>query len=146
MTDHHSGRRLSAYLDGALTTRQAAAVARHLAACPACASELATLRAAKAALGSLPGADPGPGWLPAVTARMAAGQAPPIRLSYRTRHATRRRAAIALASTASLALAVLLAPPPPAPVSFRQEVGQHLVLIDEPAADQSSYVVEAPQP
>ena len=39
-----------------------------------------------------------------------------------------------------------LAPPPPAPVSFQDEVRQHLVQMSNPLSDQTSYVVEARYP
>ncbi len=143
---NHPEKALSSYLDGALAARRAAAVERHLAACARCSRELDTLRRAKHAVGGLGETEPQTGWLPEVTRRLARGDLPPPRLSYRSRHAGRRRAGIAAAAAAIAGTGLLLVPPAPAPVSFRQEVRQHLALINEPTADQSSFVVEAPNP
>ncbi|HLI55495.1 MAG TPA: zf-HC2 domain-containing protein [Actinomycetota bacterium] len=138
---NHPEKALSSYLDGALPARRAAAIERHLAACEPCRAELEALRSAKSAVGGL-GAPPEPGWLPEIARRLSTS--PPPRLSYRTQHALRRRAGVAAATAAVLGIGILLVPPAPAPVSFQQEVRQHLVLINEPAADQSSFVVIAP--
>ena len=142
-SQHVEGKELSAYLDAALAPRRLGSIERHLAACDQCRRELAALRVAKAAIGGLGEAEPDPAWLPGVTTLLTSG-APPRR-SQRARRA-RRRAAVALVGIAGLGLGILLAPPPPAPISFQQEVRQHLVLIDEPSADQASYLVEAGHP
>lgn len=97
-------------------------------------------------MGGLDAAEPEAGWLPEVTRRLVSGQLPPPQLSHRSRHATRRRVGLATGAAAAMGLGLLLVPPSPAPVSFQQEVRQHLVLINEPTADQSSFVVEAPHP
>ncbi|MGH2719518.1 MAG: anti-sigma factor family protein [Actinomycetota bacterium] len=142
----HRREALNSYLDGALPPRRGAAIERHLVACDRCRDELAALRSAKVAVGGLAEAEPGTDWLPGVTRRFASGEAPPPRLSYRSRHALRRRAGIAAGVAAALGIGIFLVPPAPAPASFQQEVRQHLVQINEPTADQSSFIVEAPNP
>jgi anti-sigma factor RsiW len=143
---HLDGEELSAHLDGALSKRRSGDATEHLASCERCRGQLAALLSVKAAMGSLGEAEPAPGWLPGVSTLFAGGSVPPPRLSHRSRHAVQRRVVIAGAVAAAGVFGLLLTPPPPAPVSFRQEVRQHLVLIDEPTTDQSSYVVEAGNP
>jgi anti-sigma factor RsiW len=60
---HHPGDVLSAYVDGALTEDQAAAVAAHLDRCPACAAERDEVADARRILRSLPLIEPPPGVL-----------------------------------------------------------------------------------
>lgn len=143
---HLSGEELSAYLDGALPPRRTTAASRHLAGCSRCAAGLTALRTTKIAVAALPAGEPDPAWLPAVTARLRRGGTLRPRLSHRSQHALRRRAGLAAAAMAALAAGIWFAPPPAPPISFRQEVRQHLVLIDQPTADQTSYVVEARTP
>ena len=58
-----------------------------------------------------------------------------------------RRVKVALASQQEVEVRPgWLAPPPPAPVSFQDEVRQHLVQMSNPLGDQTSYVVEARYP
>ena len=72
-------RRLSAYLDGALTGRALRGVERHLRRCDACRGELAELRGTVALLKSLATNDPEPSEFLAtrVLARIEAGEAAP---------------------------------------------------------------------
>ncbi|MDA8131107.1 MAG: zf-HC2 domain-containing protein [Elusimicrobia bacterium] len=53
-------RRLSAYMDGELPEREREAAESHLASCAACSEELASLRAASAAVSALPRVEPPP--------------------------------------------------------------------------------------
>jgi hypothetical protein len=73
-------RRLSAFLDGDLTPDAAARIERHLAACPACRAELASLRRVVDWLHDLPAEEPPPTLAPAIFARIAAEQ--PIRAGF----------------------------------------------------------------
>ncbi|MBW8825124.1 MAG: zf-HC2 domain-containing protein [Acidobacteria bacterium] len=54
----HVGDALSAYLDGELGRRQHAEVGAHVAGCATCATELATVRAARLAIRTLPAVPP----------------------------------------------------------------------------------------
>jgi len=59
--DHLTVRnRLSAYMDGELPPDQASTITSHLASCPACASELASLQSTSAILRQFPTASPSP--------------------------------------------------------------------------------------
>jgi anti-sigma factor RsiW len=143
---HPRGRELSSYLDGGLPARRTGAVARHVEACPACARELAALRTVKAALASQQEVEPRPGWLSRVQERVAAG-APPASTSWiRLRLRLRLAGGIATVAVGLGCVGLWLAPPPPAPVSFQDEVRQHLVQMSNPLSDQTSYVVEARYP
>lgn len=142
---HAAGPVLSAYLDGALPARQVGRLEQHLAGCAACTGELIQLRAIKLCLAGLPAAEPDQAWLPDVEGHFRVA-APSPRLSHRTQHALRRRMAFVSALAVALGVGIWLAPPPPAPVTFQDQVRQHLVQIDEPMTDQTSYVVEARYP
>jgi anti-sigma factor RsiW len=143
---HPGGRELSSYLDGDLGDRRHGRVARHVDACPTCARELAALRKIGAALASQEEVEPRPGWLPRVQERVAAGARPAS--TARVRHRLRLRLAGGIAAVAAglVSVGLWLAPPPPAPVSFQDEVRQHLVQMSNPLSDQTSYVVEASYP
>lgn len=142
---HAAGPALSAYLDGALPSQRAARLERHLAGCPACTADLAQLRATKLSVSGLAAAEPVQDWLPAIEGRFRVA-APAPRRSHRTRYALRRRTVLVSTLAAALGIGIWLAPPPPAPVTFQDQVRQHLVQIDEPMTDQTSYVVEARYP
>jgi anti-sigma factor RsiW len=147
MTEHHpAGRELGSYLDGALSVRRAEAVGHHLAACRACSKELTALRGVKAALARHEPAEPDPGWLARVDEQVASGARPLSTSRIRVRRRLRLAAGGALFATGALGAAVWLAPPAPAPVSFQDEVRQHLVQMNNPLGDQTSYVVEARYP
>ena len=137
---HSQGPDLSAYLDGALPSRRAARLRRHLDACGTCRAELAKLRATKVALAGLAPAEPADAWLPQLAARFRAG-GPAPQLTHRSRHALQRRLAVTMAGAAALGVGLWLSPPPAAPVTFQEQVGQHVVQIDEPLTDQTSYLV-----
>lgn len=143
---HPAEQDLSAYLDGALGADQRGALEIHLEGCAPCRAGLAELRSAKSALSVLREAEPPETWLPELRQRLSGDEAPALRRAYRTRHALRRRLGAVATATGMLGLALWIAPPPPAPVSFQQEVQQHLVQIDGPMADQTSYVVDAGSP
>lgn len=57
----HPGDLLSAYLDGELTAAELATVARHVAGCGTCVTELEGVVAARSAVRSLPHLEPPPG-------------------------------------------------------------------------------------
>jgi anti-sigma factor RsiW len=61
--DAHPGPALSAWLDGEVDAAEAASLASHTAACPACALELEEVRAARSVLRGLPQVEPPPGVL-----------------------------------------------------------------------------------
>ncbi|HEU5001179.1 MAG TPA: anti-sigma factor [Actinomycetota bacterium] len=143
---HPEGQQLSAYLDGALGPGQLAAVEAHLAACASCRAGLAELRSAKTALSVLGAPEPPAAWLPELRQRLTGERAAALRRSYRTQHALRRRLGVVATATGMLGIALWIAPAPAPPVSFQQEVRQHLVQIDAPMADQISYVVDAGSP
>ncbi|GAC1365040.1 MAG: hypothetical protein NVSMB32_08250 [Actinomycetota bacterium] len=143
---HVRGRELSSYIDGALQPRGAPRGDGHLEDCPGCLSELRSLRATKLTLAALPPGEPADGWLPGVEAGFRRGTHLSPSRSQRSRNSLRRRVALACAATVALAVAVWFAPPPPAPISFQDEVRQHLVQIGDPMTDQISYVVEARYP
>ena len=143
---HPRGRELSSYLDGGLSDRRTEAVARHVEACPTCARELAALRRVSAALASQQEVEPRPGWLPRVQELAAAGALPASTARIRLRLRLRLAAGIVVVAVGLLSVGLWLAPPPPAPVSFRDEVRQHLVQISNPLSDQTSYVVEVRYP
>ena len=142
---HPGGRDLSSYLDGGLTGRRAGELAAHLASCDRCREELEALRTAKSAIADLPQADPRPDWLPRMREALARGAGISPSGSF-ARLRLRLTAGIAGLAAAALGLGVWLAPPPETPVSFQDEVRQHMVQIDEPLADLTSYVVEARYP
>jgi anti-sigma factor RsiW len=143
---HPRGRELSSYLDGGLPGRRGEAVGRHVEACPACARELAALRAVKSALASQQEAEPRPGWLARVQEEVAAGTRPSSTSRIRLRLRLRLAAGIAAVGAGLVGVGLWLVPPPPAPVSFQDEVRQHLVQMSNPLGDQTSYVVEARYP
>jgi anti-sigma factor RsiW len=143
---HPRGRDLSSYLDGGLPRRRAETVGRHVATCPVCARELAALRWAKATLASRQQVEPRPGWLAAVQEAVAAGTRPSSTSWIRLRLRLRLAAAIAAAGAGLVGVVLWLVPPPPAPVSFQDEVRQHLVQMSNPLGDQTSYVVEVRYP
>ncbi len=58
MNHHRAGQLLSAYLDGELSSPEAAAVQEHLMDCSACRGAYAALRATRGLLGALPVAEP----------------------------------------------------------------------------------------
>jgi DNA-binding transcriptional LysR family regulator len=117
---------------------------------------------AKQAVAGLPLVGPPPAWLPrheeSPFAAAAAGSsgdtqerlAVPRGRSSRAINRSRRALAGGLAMTglaaAALGLGAWLVPPPPATVTFQQEVRQHLVLINDPLSDQTSYLLEARHP
>jgi len=139
---HPAGEELSSFVDGTLPTRRAAALERHLAGCERCGEELRNLRDLRATLAGLPEAEAREGWLPDVAATVAAGGLPTSTLGVRLRRRIRLTGGLVAAAVAALSVALWAVPPPPAPVSFRDEVARHLVQIDNPLADQTSYVVE----
>jgi anti-sigma factor RsiW len=143
---HPGGRELSSYLDGSLPGRRGETVGRHAQTCPACARELAALRAVKSALASQPEVEPRPGWLPRVQEVVAAGMRPSSTSWIRLRLRLRLAAGIAAVGAGLVGVGLWLAPPPRAPVSFQDEVRQHLVQMSNPLGDQTSYVVEARYP
>ena len=73
---HRAGQLLSAYLDGELLSREAAAVQEHLMECPACREEYERLRITKGLLGALPVADPPAEFWTAVRAPRSEGVGP----------------------------------------------------------------------
>jgi len=143
---HPRGRELSSYLDGGLSDRRTKAVARHVEACPTCARKLAALRKVSSALAGQEEVEPRPGWLPRVKEQVAAGTRPASTARIRLRLRLRLAGGIATAAAGLAGVGVWLAPPPPAPVSFQDEVRQHLVQMSNPLSDQTSYVVEARYP
>lgn len=64
----HPDRELSAFLDGALAPDERAAVADHLAGCPACSRHLAELRATARLVAALPAPAPGRSLVPRLAA------------------------------------------------------------------------------
>ena len=143
---HPAGRELSSFLDGALSDRRTEKVARHVEACRTCARELAALRKVTAALASQEEMEPRPGWLSRVQEEVAAGERPASTARIRFRLRLRLAGGIAAVAGGLVGVGLWLAPPPPAPVSFQDEVRQHLVQMDNPLSDQTSYVVEARYP
>jgi len=140
------GRELSSYLDGGLSDRRTEAVARHVEACPACARELVALRKVSSALASQEDVEARPGWLSRVQEQVAAGARPASTARIRHRLRLRLAGGIAAVAVGLVSVGLWLAPPPPAPVSFQDEVRQHLVQLSNPLSDQPSYVVEARYP
>jgi anti-sigma factor RsiW len=143
---HPGGRELSSYLDGGLSDRRTKAVARHVEACPACGRELAALRKVSSTLASQEEVEPRPGWLSRVQEQVAAGARPASTARIRLRLRLRLAGGIAAVAVGLVSVGLWLAPPPPAPVSFQDEVRQHLVQMSNPLSDQTSYVVEARYP
>jgi anti-sigma factor RsiW len=143
---HPPARDLSSYLDGALPGARARATARHLEGCAHCARELAALRRVKLAVGDTHEPQPRPAWLAQVRERVASGSRPASRPPIRIRLRRRVAAAGALLAAAGLGLGLWLAPPPATPESFQDEVREHLVQMDNPLGDQTSYVLEAQNP
>jgi anti-sigma factor RsiW len=143
---HPRGRELSSYLDGGLSDRRTEGMARHVEACPTCARELAALRKVRAALASQEEVEPRPGWLSRVQPQVAAGARPASTARIRLRLRLRLAGGVAAVAAGLVSAGLWLAPPPPAPVSFQDEVRQHLVQVSNPLSDQTSYVVEARYP
>ena len=143
---HPRGRELSSYLDGALPVRRTEAVARHVEACPACARGLAALRRVSSALACQQEVEPPPGWLPRVQEQVATGARPTSTARIRRHLRLRLAGGIAAVAVGLVGVGLWRAPPPPAPVSFQDEVRQHLVQMSNPLSDQTSYVVEARYP
>ena len=143
---HPRGRELSSYLDGTLRVRRTEAIARHVEACPACARELAALRRVSAALASQQEVEPRPGWLPRVREQVAAGARPGSTARIRLRLRLRLAGGIAAVAVGLVGVGLWLVPPPAAPVTFQDEVRQHLVQMSNPLSDQTSYVVETRYP
>ncbi|MEA2591880.1 MAG: putative zinc-finger [Actinomycetota bacterium] len=144
MTERHPrGRELSAYLDGTLSERRARTVGRHLESCPACSEEIAALRVVKAVVAAQQPLEPPPAWLALVEEQVGRGVRPSSAWRLRVRRRVRVAAAGAGVATLGLGIAIWLTPPAPPPVSFQDEVRQHLVQMDNPLGDQTSYVVEA---
>jgi anti-sigma factor RsiW len=143
---HPGGRELSSYLDGGLSDRRTDRVARHVAACPTCDHELAALRKVSAALARQEEVEPRPGWLARVQEQVAAGARPASTAAIPLASRSRRRSRIRAVAAGLVGVGLWLAPPPPAPVSFQDEVRQHLVQMSNPLSDQTSYVVEARYP
>jgi anti-sigma factor RsiW len=143
---HPAGRELSAYLDGALSVRRTEAVGRHVELCAACAGELTAMRGVKSALAAQHQLKPGAGWLARVEEQVASGARPSSTSRLRVRRRLRLAAGGTAAAVVALGAALWLAPPPPAPVTFQDEVRQHLVQMSNPLGDQTSYVVEARYP
>jgi len=108
----HAGPALSALLDGELDESEARAVDEHIRGCPACADELAAARHSRAALRSLPGLDPPPGFMEAaiVAVRVPQLEIAPIGPVVNLGAYRRRRAAllnVAASAAASVALLVV---------------------------------------
>jgi anti-sigma factor RsiW len=143
---HPAGRELSSFLDGDLSDRRTEKVARHVQACPTCSRELAALRKVSAALASQEELEPRPGWLSRVQEQVAAGARPASTARIRLRLRLRLAGGIAAVAAGLVGVGLWLAPPPPAPVSFQDEVRQHLVQMNNPLSDQTSYVVEVRSP
>ena len=143
---HPRGWELSSYLDGALPVRRTEAVARHVEACPACARGLAALRRVSSALACQQEVEPPPGWLPRVQEQVATGARPTSTARIRRHLRLRLAGGIAAVAVGLVGVGLWRAPPPPAPVSFQDEVRQHLVQMSNPLSDQTSYVVEARYP
>ena len=143
---HPAGRELSSFLDGDLSDRRMERVARHVAACPTCARQLAALREVSAALASQEEVEPRPGWLSRVQERVAAGTRPASTARIRLRLRLRLAGGIAGVALGLVGVGLWRAPSPPAPVSFQDEVRQHLVQMSNPLSDQTSYVVEVRYP
>jgi anti-sigma factor RsiW len=143
---HPRGRELSSYLDGGLSNRRTEAVARHAETCPTCVRELAALRQVSSALASQEEVEPRPRWLSRVQEQVGAGARPASTARIRLRLRLRLAGGIAAVAVGLVSVGLWLAPPPPAPVSFQDEVRQHLVQMSNPLSDQTSYVVEARYP
>ena len=143
---HPRGRELSSYLDGGLSDRRTKAVAYHVEICTTCAREVAALRKVSSALASQEEVEPRPGWLARVQPQVAAGGRPASTARIRLRLRLRLAGGIAAVAVGLVGAGLWLAPPPPAPVSFQDEVRQHLVQMSNPLSDQTSYVVEARYP
>src|SRR6266480_3431213 len=143
---HPRGWELSSYLDGALPVRRTEAVARHVEACPTCARGLAALRRVSSALACQQEVEPPPGWLPRVQEQVATGARPTSTARIRLHLRLRLAGGIAAVAVGLVGVGLWLAPPPLAPVSFQDEVRQHLVQMSNPLSDQTSYVVEARYP
>ena len=143
---HPRGRELSSFLDGDLSDRRTEAMARHIDACPTCARELAALRKVSSALASQKEVEPRPGWLSRVQEQVAAGARPASTARIRLRLRLRLAGGMAAVAVGLVSAGLWLAPPPPAPVSFQDEVRQHLVQMSNPLSDQTSYLVEARYP
>jgi predicted anti-sigma-YlaC factor YlaD len=77
----HLSDRLSGYLDGTLTSDEAAAVAAHLAECAECRGILDDLQAVRSLLRTVPHRAPPPSLLPRTLARVGAAS-PPRRRPY----------------------------------------------------------------
>jgi anti-sigma factor RsiW len=143
---HPGGRELSSYLDGGLRGRRGEKVGRHAQTCPACARRLAALRAVKSTLASQQEVEARPGWLRRVQEEVAVGRLPSSTSWIRLRLRLRLAAGIAAVGAGLVGVGLWLVPPPSAPVSFQDEVRQHLVQMSNPLGDQTSYVVEARYP
>lgn len=78
LNHHRAGQLLSAYLDGELLPREAAAVQEHLMVCSACREEYERLRITKGLLGELPVADPPAEFWTAVRAPRVEGAGPHV--------------------------------------------------------------------
>lgn len=103
MTDRHpSGPELMAWRDGELAPPAAAALADHVAACPACAAEVEALDAARALLAGDPAPPLAPVW-PGIAARRAASR--PLGRPFAW--------AAAAACAAGIAAGMLVGAPPP---------------------------------
>ena len=109
----HLGDTLSALLDGELPAAQQEVAQAHVAACPACAEELAAVRQARSWVRALPPVDPPFGFYE----RMLLDRARPV-VPVGARTATRRRAGLAALGAAAAAATVLgIGSPSPRPVS-----------------------------
>lgn len=111
----HRTDRLSEYLDGTLSEREAARVEDHLAECPACAGTLAELRQVVEAARALPDEAPVPDLWPAIEARLPArtadGVTPRVVPIGRGSDRARRRVTLSVPQllAAGIALAVMSA-------------------------------------
>lgn len=109
----HLGDALSALLDGELPAPQQEVARAHLAACPACAEELAAVRQVRSWVRALPPVDPPFGFYE----RMLLDRATPA-LPVGVRASTRRRAGLAALGAAAAAATVLgIGSPSERPVS-----------------------------
>jgi len=110
----HLGDEVGALLDGELAAPEVAAAERHLAGCPACTQELASVGQARAWVRGLPPVEPPPGFFEGILTRRTADVIPLRR---------RRRALASVAACVAAAGAVLgMAPPEESPTA--PQVGQ----------------------
>lgn len=115
--DGHSADRLSAYLDGELTSAENADVAEHVLACRECRSDLQEFDRARIAIRALPGVEAPEGLFPERVLAVSGGRRP-----------ARTVAALALGAAAVIALFFgLFRNPTPDPVFTIEDLGNYHV-------------------